>query len=258
MMLYRSTVSAVRSATVLVAIFTLSAGGAVNASTQLPQDFTGLAQQCAPSVSPKTLAHLVAHESSGNPYAIGLNDRRFRLPRQPKTKGEAIAAAEWLYQRGYSFGSGWGQIDSQHVKPRKLKFETLFDPCENLRLSSEFLGDCYTRAVKAGNPDGQAALRHALSCYNTGNFSAGIKNGYVDLVAAASPDTLAVPALEPSQVSGGEPIKLKAVQSNTARSAPIPPTPEGVPDAFSGTPGDAFYARPPDATSGKVDKEGDQ
>lgn len=205
------------------------------------QNFQTLAKQCAPSVNETTLSKIVSHESSSNPYAIGLNSKTERLPRQPQTRAEAIATAEWLYARGYSFDSGYGQINSHNLKPLGLTFEDLFTPCKNLQASAQILTDCYSRAIAKGNPAGQVALRAALSCYNTGNFTAGFKNGYVALVAAAPPATLAVPALDSTPGSNSEPIKLQAAPSAAVRVVPkTPAISEGQPDAFSGTALDAF------------------
>ncbi|MGP5829257.1 transglycosylase SLT domain-containing protein [Pseudomonas aeruginosa] len=47
-------------------------------------DFMVLAQQCAPTVAPQTMAAVVQVESSFNPYAIGVVGGR--LQRQPKSQ----------------------------------------------------------------------------------------------------------------------------------------------------------------------------
>lgn len=49
-------------------------------------DFMVLAQQCAPTVAPQTMAAVVQVESSFNPYAIGVVGGR--LQRQPKSQAE--------------------------------------------------------------------------------------------------------------------------------------------------------------------------
>ena len=71
-------------------------------------DFNTLAAQCAPGVHIKTLSSIVRHESRANPYAIGVNAKGARLPRQPASKEEAIATASWLKENGYNFGRGYG------------------------------------------------------------------------------------------------------------------------------------------------------
>ena len=56
----------------------------------LPFDFITLAQQCAPLVSPVTMAAIVRTESGFNPYAIGVV--RGRLVRQPASLVEAVGS----------------------------------------------------------------------------------------------------------------------------------------------------------------------
>jgi type IV secretion system protein VirB1 len=125
-----------------------------------------------------TLSALVRQESGGNPFAIGINGGTARLTRQPRNRNEAIATAEWLRREGHNFDAGLGQINVKNMGWLGLSVAELFDPCANLRAAATVLGDCYQRASRARG-GGQAALRAALSCYNTGNFSRGFANGYV-------------------------------------------------------------------------------
>jgi type IV secretion system protein VirB1 len=46
------------------------------------------------------------------------------------------------------------------------------------------LGECHARAAAGASE--QAALRRALSCYYSGNFSTGVRQGYVARVVAAA------------------------------------------------------------------------
>jgi type IV secretion system protein VirB1 len=46
------------------------------------------------------------------------------------------------------------------------------------------LGECHARA--SAGVDAPAALRRALSCYYSGNFSTGVRHGYVGRVVAAA------------------------------------------------------------------------
>ena len=57
-------------------------------------DFLDLAQQCAPTVHPHTLAAIVKTESGFKPFAIGVNKGGAQLTRQPTTKAEAVATAQ--------------------------------------------------------------------------------------------------------------------------------------------------------------------
>lgn len=148
-------------------------------------NFPEIAAQCAPEIHPTTLSTLVQHESAGNPYAIGVNGN-YVLKRQPKTKAEAIKKAKWLQAHGYNFDAGLGQINIRNAKHMGLTIPQLFEPCENLRAASKILTACYTRASSRYN-DEQKAVRAALSCYNTGNLSSGLTNGYVKKVIKKVP-----------------------------------------------------------------------
>lgn len=210
-------------------------------------EFALLAQECAPHVHVSTLAAVVRQESGGNPFAIGVNGE-VRLPRQPRGKAEAVATAEWLKAHGYDFDAGIGQINVRNLGWLGMSIEDLFDPCANLKGAATVLGDCYRRAVpKYG--EGQPALRAALSCYNTGNFSKGFTNGYVMKVAANA--ALPVPALTPFAQNPREPVKLRPSalslpanrQAGTANARDHQQPGEGdagLGDAFSRGTGDAF------------------
>ena len=139
---------------------------------------------CAPQVHPSTMVALVHHESRANPYAIGIN-KGARLDKQAKSRDEAIKIVKDLIAKGIDFDAGLGQINVRNWNWLQLKPETVFEPCTNLRAAQTVLIDCYVRAA-ANYPHGQPALQAALSCYNTGNFTAGKRNGYVHRVYAAA------------------------------------------------------------------------
>jgi type IV secretion system protein VirB1 len=61
----------------------------------------------------------------------------------------------------------------------------VFEPCANLRAASRVLEDCYERALQRWDDAGRA-VSAALSCYNTGDFTRGTRNGYVSAVRAAA------------------------------------------------------------------------
>lgn len=199
--------------------------------------FSDLAARCAPSVHPHTLAAVVRTESRANPLAIGINTKGVRLPRQPATRAEAVATAKWLMARGYNFDAGLAQINSANFDWLGLGVEDLFDPCLNLRASATVLTDCYQRAAK-GQGAGQAALRAALSCYNTGNFQRGMTNGYVARVAAQA--GVIVPSLRPESVVSGTIIE----QSDETPPPPKAIDPNAREDAFTRQGADAFAPKP--------------
>lgn len=150
-------------------------------ATAQAEELSDLVARCAPDVHQVTMMAVVRHESGGNPFAIGVNGGR-RLERQPKSLEEAVATAEWLRGQGIDFDAGLGQVNVRNWGWLGLGARELFDPCLNLRASARILADCYARAVRAQG-EGQRALHAALSCYNTGNLTRGLRNGYVGRVA---------------------------------------------------------------------------
>lgn len=134
--------------------------------------FEQLAAQCAPDIHANTLKAIVSTESSWNPYAIGVVGGR--LKQQPRTLSEAIATAQTLEQQGFNYSLGLGQINRANFSKQQETLETLFDPCRNLKASNAILKECYLRAHKKIK-DEQAALRAALSCYYSGNFTRGFR-----------------------------------------------------------------------------------
>lgn len=164
--------------------------------------FMVLAQRCAPGVAPGTLGAIVRTESSGNPFAIGIVGAR--LSRQPQNASEAIATARALEAAGYNFSLGLGQVNRYNLARYGESYETVFDPCRNLRAGAAILTGCYQRASLAF-PPGQTALLAALSCYYAGNFSTGFQHGYVRkvLANASAPMPPVVPAILPGTTARG-------------------------------------------------------
>lgn len=198
-----------------------------------------LAQQCAPSVAPHTMDTLVKAESSGNPYAIGVQGAK--LVDQPTTKDEAVATAKSLIGQGAKIAAGLGQIYMDNWPALGLTVETVFDPCPNLKAAEAVLSACYTRATKAMG-EGQTALAAALSCYNSNNFTYGYvkptpeQPSYLMLIAKNSDAIKAVPEIQFSQsdikeVDPGQkaqPVKpknvhaLEPIQSSNKKSEDEP------------------------------------
>jgi len=136
---------------------------------------------CAPLISPGTAQALIAVESSGNPYAIGVVNGS--LVRQPRNLAEAVATVRALDASGWNYSVGLSQINKTHFARFGMSVETAFEPCRNLEAMQSILGDCFARASKGAAP--QAALRQAFSCYYSGNFQTGFQAGYVGRVVAA-------------------------------------------------------------------------
>ena len=134
-----------------------------------------LASQCAPSVAPETVLAIIQTESSGEPFALNVNGGRQPAPQS--TAADAAATAQRYVAAGYAVDLGLGQINSRNMRWLGLTWENVFDPCTNVAALARVLTSNYN-AVKAGR-DPQAALRVALSMYNTGSQTRGFRNGYV-------------------------------------------------------------------------------
>ncbi len=147
----------------------------------LPTTFLALTQQCAPAVAPATMAAVVRIESNFNPYAIGVVHGR--LQRQPTNLNEAVLTARALQAAGWSFSVGLAQLNRANWSQLGLTLETVFDPCRNLAAGATILQGCFERASRA-RANAQDALLAGLSCYTSGNFSAGFRTGYVQRVVA--------------------------------------------------------------------------
>ena len=153
------------------------------------------------------MAAIVKTESGFKPFAIGVNKSEVKLIRQPANKQEAVTTAKWLISNGYNIDMGMAQINSANMKWLGVSIDDLFDPCKNVAAGAKILLNNYVDAFKKiGEP--QDALRAALSSYNTGNATAGIKNGYVAKVTAASVTVPALLSLAPKAPEQAPPIAL--------------------------------------------------
>jgi type IV secretion system protein VirB1 len=164
-------------------------------------DFASLVQQCASGVHSATLQAVVRTESNFNPFAIGVVGGH--LLRQPRSRVEAVSTARALAAQGIDFSMGFSQINKANLVRYDLTYESAFDPCENLRVGSAILQECYERAVLVIG-EGANALRAAISCYYSGNFTRGLRadahgTSYVQRVVAnassSTDSTSTVPAI---------------------------------------------------------------
>ncbi|WP_430523925.1 lytic transglycosylase domain-containing protein, partial [Xanthomonas euvesicatoria] len=148
--------NAITMAAALLAAVPVFAGAQTPAK---PLAFEKLATECAPDVHPTTLKGVVSAESSWNPYAIGVVGGR--LDRQPRSLAEAVVTARELERQGFNFSMGLGQVNRYNLAKFGESYETVFEPCRNLKAGSAILKDCYQRA-RAQIPDDQQALRAAF------------------------------------------------------------------------------------------------
>ena len=145
--------------------------------------FFALVAACAPLVDPGTARALITVESAFNPHAIGVVGGS--LDRQPRNLAEALATAQELQANGWNFSIGLAQINVRNLRRLNLTIDAAFDPCANLLAMQALLEDCFERASRGANTP-QRSLRQALSCYYSGNFVTGFREGYVSRVVRAA------------------------------------------------------------------------
>ena len=136
---------------------------------------------CAPLVHSGSAHALISVESGFNPHAIGVVGGA--LERQPHNAMEAIATANTLHREGRNFSVGLAQINVSNLERLGLTIPDALDACRNLGAMQTLLGECFDRA---GAGTSQRALRRALSCYYSGNFATGFRDGYVGRVVRAA------------------------------------------------------------------------
>jgi len=200
-----------------------SASGTATAGGNQAMDFIALAQECAPLVAHETMAAIVRTESAFRPLAIGINGAA-QLIRQPTNKEEAVVTANWLIAHGYSIDMGLAQINSANLKRTGLSVADAFDPCKNLSAAATILHENY-QSASLKEQDAQLALHAALSAYNTGSFTRGFSNGYVQKVLNNAKPAPAFPTAPPiplvnKQASGTGPMQTERPVKLEAETIP--------------------------------------
>lgn len=128
------------------------------------------------AVSPEVMQHIVQVESAANPYAIGVVGGQ--LARQPRNMDEALATARMLDRKGYNFSLGIAQVNRANLGRYGLdSYRKAFNTCDNLAAGAQILASCY------GSAHGDWGK--AFSCYYSGNFITGFRDGYVQKVYAS-------------------------------------------------------------------------
>lgn len=169
----------------------------------------GLEMMSCPNlaVSAEVMQHVVNVESSHSPFAIGVVGGQ--LVRQPQNLDEAIATVHMLEQQGYNFSVGIAQVNRNNFVRYGLDtYEKAFDTCANLAAGSRILAECY---ASSGNDWGKA-----FSCYYSGNFITGYRDGYVQKIYASINRSL---TLEGHQVAS---IPVTATPGNTKPAVKLP------------------------------------
>lgn len=133
-----------------------------------------LALQCSPQVHPDTIFDVAKTESGYNPWAIAeiipKAERKIVgksvISHMPSSKEEAMQIVKSIERKGRRYSVGLMQITSTNFRPYHTTAERLFDPCNNLKVAEKIMLDCWQRSGK---------LKHALSCYYSGDFATGQK-----------------------------------------------------------------------------------
>ncbi len=143
------------------------------------QVLTSFMLACAPMVSLETGMRLVRVESGGNPFAIGVNGPYVVRP-QPTNREQALVTANHLLRMSdvRSIDVGLAMINSANLGRFGVSLEQAFDPCTNLQAMQKLLVASYEKWALVKGP-GDSALQAALSEYNTGHPTRGLRNGYV-------------------------------------------------------------------------------
>jgi type IV secretion system protein VirB1 len=162
---------------------------------------------------PSTLASIARTESGFEPLSI--NDNTTRTSTVPVSRDMAVQVAAKLIEAGHSVDVGIMQINSGNFRALGLKLDAAFDPCTSIAaaatiLAGDFAGDGESHESQ------QAALRVALSKYNTGDAQRGFDNGYVHKVELAA--RRIVPALD----VGEAPAASDRMPRPAAVAAPAP------------------------------------
>jgi type IV secretion system protein VirB1 len=189
--------------------FFLLLGFVTNAQAQLTHarlsdaDFVSLARRCAPGAPADTLLAIARTESALNANAISINrpnaaarragysDGQLVLTKQPNDRTEATNWLHWFLLRRYTVSIGLMQVNSEMAPHFHVKPDQLLEPCTNLRIGAAILISVYTDLAREMG-EGFSALDVALSFYNTGNPTAGFRNGYVANVYAHAPRRSAI------------------------------------------------------------------
>lgn len=173
-------------------------------------DLPPVIDQCGPDIATEVIHRIVSVESSFNPYAIGVVGGY--LQRQPKTKDEAVVTAKFLANNGWNFSMGLAQVNRYNLDKYGLSYDSVFEPCANLRAAASIYQECFARALKTS--DHNDARLKAFSCYYSGNFhrgfvaDAGGKSSYVqritnvDIGQTATAPIMPIPVISNTKKTG--------------------------------------------------------
>lgn len=161
------------------------------------------------------MAHVAQVESNMNPFAIGVVGGR--LVRQPESLDEAIATARMLEAKGYNYSVGLAQVNRSNFHKYGLDtYATAFSPCANLLAGSRILAQCYANA--------HGAWGQAFSCYYSGDFTTGFRDGYVQKIMASLDRDRTLATASPESVGAIALVATSAAKpARTVTSIALPP-----------------------------------
>jgi type IV secretion system protein VirB1 len=121
-----------------------------------------------------------------------------------------MTAAKKLEREGENFSVGLMQINKKNFPKLGLSIDNAFEPCANISAGAKIIEQCFMSAKNntAFNSE-QTALRGALSCYYSGNFTRGFEkeesvgNSYVER-ANNVVAKYRVPKIEPEEMQEKE------------------------------------------------------
>jgi type IV secretion system protein VirB1 len=131
-----------------------------------------LLASCSIDVSTHILQPLIQLESGYNPYAVGVVGSSVR---QPRSLHDFIQTISDLNNKNKNYSIGLAQINIKNLQRFKIPVLDAVEPCNNIKLSSVILKECYKKYNDIGK---------MLSCYYSGNGDAGFRrdfnNSYVE------------------------------------------------------------------------------
>jgi len=189
-------------------------------------DLPTLISECAPDVSPITMAAILKVESANNPYAIGIVGSHLAI--QPASKEQALQVALGLHESDTNFSVGIAQINRYNLTEYNITYEQAFDACTNIHVGAAILTKCYNNALVSTKGKEQLALQSALSCYYSGNFNTGFISSndgelsYVQKVLRARQDISSFYAVPEIQTRIAKKIVKKYPHSSFQSSSASP------------------------------------
>lgn len=133
-------------------------------------------QLCAPPEHAPVMEKIVAAESGGKSLAI--HDNRTGRSYFPETLADAMAVASKLLKRkDASLDLGLAQINSRNLARFGATLQDAFDPCSSVKMGAVIYAEGLQAAMSAGL-SGDAAVRAALSRYNTGRLDGSVGASY--------------------------------------------------------------------------------